>query len=350
MDAQLEAKFIECLDALAQGEPVEHILARYPADAAQLRPLLSTAAGLPALRLEPSEAARTKSRQQFMAQADLLRRTSPRQSLGFLPRFLTGFAAAAVVAVVLGFGAVSASTSALPGDPLYGLKLSLEGARLQSAGSPTQREALQREFDQRRVDEANQLITAGREGEVEFTGRIQVIEPAAWVVSGLVVQIDANTAISGTPQIDRLAAVRGVTGPGGLRATSISIESTGDLGPTVTPEAAATPQATETPAPTRTLTPTTPATLPPSLTPTPAPTSTPRPTISAPPTALPQPTATPVSGGNDNQNSNGDDGNSTDDGNSNDDNGNSNDDNGGGGDNSNDDGSNDDSDDNNNGN
>jgi hypothetical protein len=233
---------------------------------------------------------------------------------------------------------------------LYGLKLSLEGARLQSAGSPKQREALQREFDQRRVDEANQLITAGREGEVEFTGRIQVIEPAAWVVSGLVVQIDANTAISGTPQIDRLAAVRGVTGPGGLRATSISIESTGDLGPTVTPEAAATPQATETPAPTRTLTPTTPATLPPSLTPTPAPTSTPRPTISAPPTALPQPTATPVSGGNDNQNSNGDDGNSTDDGNSNDDNGNSNDDNGGGGDNSNDDGSNDDSDDNNNGN
>ena len=56
MDAQLEVKLIECLDALAQGESVEQILARYPQDAAQLRPLLQTAAGLPALRMEPSEA------------------------------------------------------------------------------------------------------------------------------------------------------------------------------------------------------------------------------------------------------------------------------------------------------
>ncbi len=150
MDAQLEVKLIECLDALAQGESVERILARYPQEAAQLRPLLETAAGLPALRMEPSEAAKMQSRQKFMAQADLLRRTTPRKTMGFLPRFATGFVAAGLVAVVLGTGAVAASGSALPGDPLYGLKRTVENVRLSTAGSPTQRQELQREFEQRR--------------------------------------------------------------------------------------------------------------------------------------------------------------------------------------------------------
>jgi hypothetical protein len=342
MDAQLEIKLIECLDALAQGESVERILARYPQDAAQLRPLLETAAGLPTLRMEPSEAARMQSRQKFMAQADLLRRTTPRKSMGFLPRFATGFIAAAVVAVALSTGAVAASGSALPGDPLYGLKRTVENAQLNFSGSTAARESLADQFAQRRRDEVNQLLSAGRPGEVEFTGPIEAMQPAAWIVSNVVVQIDANTQIDGTPQINRLAEVRGVTGPGGLRATSISIESASDLGPTVTPEAVATPRPSATPAPTRTLTPAASVTLTPTLTPTPTLTSIIRPTISA------SPTATPAPGGNDNQNTNGDDDNSNDGGNSNDDNGNSNDDNGGGEDNSNDGGSNDNGSDDNN--
>jgi hypothetical protein len=274
----LEVKLIECLDALAQGESVERILARYPQDAAQLRPLLETANGLPALRLEPSEAAKMQSRQKFLAQADLLRRTTPRKTLGFLPRFATGFAAAALVAIVLGAGAVAASGSALPGDPLYGLKRTVENTQLSFSGSATARESLSDQFAQRRRDEINQLLSAGRPGEVEFTGTIESVQPEAWIVSGLVVQIDANTQIVGMPQIDRLAEVRGLTGPNGLRASSISIESPSEPAITPTPEATETPQATETPEPTTTTAPTTTAT--------PQPTTTPR------PTAMPQPTAT----------------------------------------------------------
>ena len=163
-----------------------------------------------------------------------------------------------------------------------------------TAGSPTQRQELQREFEQRRVDETNELLDAGRKGEVEFTGTIEVIQPNAWIVSSLVVQLDANTQIVGTPQINRVAEVRGVTGPQGLRASSISIESSGEPEITPTPEATETPQATETPKPTETtcarddddgLTPTA----------TPQPTRRharqprPRPTATAQPTATPQP-------------------------------------------------------------
>jgi hypothetical protein len=287
MDAQLEAKLIECLDALAQGESIERVLSRHPHEAAQLRPWLETAAGLPALRREPSEAAKLQSRQQFLAQADLLRRAKPRQTLGFLPRLAAGFLAAMLVAGVLGTGAVAASGSALPGDPLYSLKRTVENVRLSTAGSPTQHQELQREFEQRRRAETGELLDAGRKGEVDFTGTIEAIQPGAWIVSSLVVQLDAQTQISGTPQIDRLAEVRGVTGPQGLRASSISIESAEEPAVTPTPEATETPQATETPKPPEeTITPTT------MVTPQPAatrqPTARPRPTETAQSTATPQ--------------------------------------------------------------
>ncbi len=287
MDVELEVKLIECLDALAQGEPLEIILARYPQQAAQLRPLLQTAAGLPALRLEPSEAAKMQSRQKFLAQADLLRRTTPRKSLGFLPRLATGLVAATLVAGVLGTGAVAASGSALPGDPLYSLKRTVENVRLNTASNPAQRQELQHEFEQRRIDETNGLLDAGRESEVDFTGAIEVIQPNAWIVSSLVVQIEANTQIVGTPQINRVAEVHGVTGPQGLRASSITIESSGEPEKTSTPEATETPQATETPEPTETAMP---MTATPQPTTTRQPTVTPRPTVTAqPPTATPQP-------------------------------------------------------------
>ena len=294
MDAQLEAKLIECLDALAQGESLEHILARYPQDTAQLRPLLETAAGLAARRLEPSEAAKMQSREKFLAQAGLLRRTAPRKTMGFLPRLAAGFVAAALVAVVLGTGAVAASGSALPGDPLYGLKRTVEDVRLQSASSPTQRQELQLEFEQRRISEANELLDAGRKGEVEFTGVIQAIQPNAWIVSGLVVQLDTNTQIAGTPRINLVAEVRGVTGPMGLRASAISIKSSGEPEMTSTPIVTETPQATETLEPTATPAPPT-ATKPrPAATISPAPvaTVTPQPTDTRQPPATPRPTAT----------------------------------------------------------
>jgi hypothetical protein len=286
MDAQLEITLIECLDALAQGESLEHILARYPQESAQLRPLLEAAASLSTLRREPSEAAKMQSRQKFMAQADLLRRTSARQRAGFLPRFATGFIAAALVAIVLGTGAVAASGSALPGDPFYGLKRTVENVRLQSASSPAQRQELQREFEQRRRDEANELLDARRESEVEFTGPIESLQPNAWIVAGLVVQVDDQTQIDGTPQINRMAEVRGLTGPTGLRASSITIESGGELDSTPLPEATETPQTIETPAATESIEPTH------TLRPT---TATPRSTATPPPTtmATPRSTATP---------------------------------------------------------
>jgi hypothetical protein len=49
----------------------------------ELRPLLETAAGPPALRMEPSKPPNAVASNH--GAADLLRRTTPRKALGFLP-------------------------------------------------------------------------------------------------------------------------------------------------------------------------------------------------------------------------------------------------------------------------
>ena len=249
MDADFETKLIECLTALERHEPIEQILARYPAEAAQLRPILNTAAALAALRMQPSEATKIKSRQAFLNQAAAARQASQRRSMGLVQRLLTSLAAVALICIVLGAGAVAASGSALPGDRLYSLKRTVEDVRLSLTTDSTARAALNTQFERLRRAEASALLDAGRETAVEFNGAIESIQPQAWVISGLVVRLDTATTITGEPQIDRRAHVRGLTGPNGLRATAITIDTPAST-PTVTPEPTPTPRPINTPRPT----------------------------------------------------------------------------------------------------
>ncbi len=247
MDVEFEVKLIECLTALEQSEPIEQILARYPADAAQLRPILLTAKALPGFRIEPSEAAKMKARQAFLAQAAQVRTAPHRRSIGFIPRLLTTFVSVALICIVLGGGAVAASGSALPGDPLYGLKRTVENARLSLTSDGTARGALVDQFAKTRRDEAGALLDAGRESDVEFNGKIESMQAGAWVVSGLAVQITNTTKINGMPQIDQRVEVLGRTSANGLFAANIVVESPASPPePTETPR----PQPTNTPRPT----------------------------------------------------------------------------------------------------
>jgi cell division septation protein DedD len=273
MDAEFETKLIECLTALEQRESIDEVLARYPNDAAQLRPILETTALLPTFRMEPSEAMKMKSRQSFLNQAAAARIAPQRRRIGLMPRLLTSFVAVALICIVLGGGAVAASGSALPGDPLYGVKRTVENVRLSLTTDNAARAALTGQFEGIRRDEANALLDAGRETEVEFSGAIQSIQPKAWVVSGLVVQLDNTTKINGEPKIDRRAQVDGRTGPNGLWAKEITIETSAS-----TPQLTETPEPTETPAPTET--------------PESAKTPTPRSTLVAEPTETPEPKPT----------------------------------------------------------
>jgi len=239
--------------------------------------MLAVAAALPALRMEPSQEAKSKSRQAFLAQAAAVSGMArPRRAL--LARPLAAFASLAIALVIVGGVAVTASASALPGDPLYGVKRAVESTLLSISFDPA---TLAAQFERERVDEVEALLAAGREAEVEFNGVIESIQPNVWVVSGVPVAIDGNTGVEGDPQVGRRAQVRGRTMDGLLVATSIVVES--GAGPAPEPTVEPQPEPSETPAPPGTPTPT------PALRATHTPAPSPSPTTTRKPTATPEP-------------------------------------------------------------
>ena len=283
MDAGFELKLIECLNLLDEGEQVERILARYPQEAEQLRALLEVAAALPALRIEPTEAARIDSRRAFLGQAHELREMAPPWRFWLPTRLALGLAALVLAFLFVG-GAVAASSSALPNDPLYLVKRAAEDARLLLAPQADQ-PSLAEQFEQRRRDEIARLLGERSSADVAFDGRIEAIQPGRWMVSGLPVQVEGATPVSGTPGINARVHMQGRTENGQLRATSIQIEPGTGLPPTATPTATSAPTATAQPSATSLPTPTATATARPSATPTPR--AVPTASATRPPTKVP---------------------------------------------------------------
>ena len=172
-----------CLEAIEQGErTVEGCLELYPAHRETLQPLLDTATALKARAdFAPRPGFREASR------ARLVKRLGPHQPSPAghpvhrsghkrLPVFSRKLAMSwaiilALVVSLLGAGTVYASGSALPGDLLYPVKLSVEHIRLSIADDAGE-VSLATEFLQTRLDEIQALIEANREDDLHL-----VVEP-----------------------------------------------------------------------------------------------------------------------------------------------------------------------------
>jgi hypothetical protein len=121
-----------------------------------------------------------------------------------------------VLALVLGGnGLLTASAQSLPGDPLYAFKRSVEQTQLLFLFDPTQRQALQDAFSQRRVDETKSLITINRVAPVEFDGVLASQTDDGWLVSGIPVVITSQTRVDGALQVGDAVTVSGETNSDG---------------------------------------------------------------------------------------------------------------------------------------
>ncbi len=304
MDKSFETRLIEALEALEAGEPLEQVLARYPDEAASLRPILEMALALPALRQEPPPHAEARSRRTFLQTARVFRQQTSHRPFwqGLLRTFGTA-AVAAIMVLVVGASLLTLSASALPGDTLYPVKRNFEGLRLLLAPAE-ERQVFVRQLEQTRLQEIQALLATGREVRVTFEGEVEAMLPEHWVVAGIVVQVDRATAIEGTPLPGVEVEVNGITRQGALYATSIRVLGTVEITPSPSPTP--TPTLTLSPSPTPTLTPT------PRITPTPAATLT---ATSAPsqPTVAPPPTATEDGDSDGDDQGGGDDGDNGDD-------------------------------------
>ena len=295
----LFAALDEGLAALAAGTPLDQVTAdltaRYPALAADLRELLEVAqiAGAGAPPPAPPLRAQARSRAAMLGRAAALRQPRrrawgifalPVARLGLtLAVFVGGFAAGT-------YGAVVASASALPGEPLYAIKRTVENTELLFTGDEHTRNQLEATFTERRIEEVRRLVSAGRPAAVEFTGWLSALDGEHWTVAGLAVTVPAGTPITGTPRPGVWVAVTGQVQPDRtVRAARVVVRSDDDVPlPTATAEVSETLEASVTPSATRTAAASATATLKPATaTSTRAASETPAPSATTPASATP---------------------------------------------------------------
>jgi hypothetical protein len=276
-----EEAFSEAVELLRAGGSIDAFLKEHPEQSSELPALLNVVATVRAGRAvspRPPEIA-AASRERFM---DAARRTvvapAPRP-LGFAawwaalfgsfagPRRLP-YAMAALLVIVLLFGlsttrVITASASALPGEPLYRVKRASEQVQLLLARDQSARQAFEQSFADRRIQEV-QMITQLRRPVTSMTidGLLEALSDAEWQVAGLRIGITPQTRINGEAEVG--AQVSGevqAPGDGTLIALALNVQ------PMRRP--AAVQVAADTPTPTATSLPPTPTATQPPDTPTP---------------------------------------------------------------------------------
>ncbi len=271
--------FNDCIDRLAAGQSIDECLRRYPQFAAALRTMLETGQQVRAMRVSPVEVAQVQERARYRFE-EAVRMTAPRRKPAYPVYHLASLAAAILLisVVILGGAGVMAQAS-LPGDPLYGVKLFTE--KIQVAFDPN----LATQFDQRRIDETQQLINTGRTEDVSFRGEVAFVDATHWTVASLRVTISPDTRGAAAVHDGDIVEVQATTtSMGEIIANSVIVLV--EKPPTPTPLPTHVPTAFPVTArPTATDTPT--------ITSTPSITPTPSPSLTGTPTAIPTITYTP---------------------------------------------------------
>ena len=140
----------ECLRAMDDKHNLQEVLRRYPADRDELIGLLRLSVDLGAMEAPAADPAfRLRARNRMLAAAAHRRQARRWNPLAALPRPVVRLAYAGALAAALlvgGLTAAAASDNSLPGDPLYGIKLGVERARLATTFDSAARVRLELQF------------------------------------------------------------------------------------------------------------------------------------------------------------------------------------------------------------
>jgi len=183
-----------CISRLQDGHGLEATLAEYPAQAARLRPILEAVLAVWSARGSDTVplAAMQKSRRRLLqAAADIKQaKAAPwwRRSWGMMTRGALVPAFTMLLCAVLLVTGI-ASAQALPGQPLYPVKLAAEQISLSLPASPAGQLAREENYDMRRKGEVEELLSHQGEQEVELTGFLILGEDGSWRIDELKVSI-----------------------------------------------------------------------------------------------------------------------------------------------------------------
>ncbi|MFA5316849.1 MAG: DUF5667 domain-containing protein [Dehalococcoidales bacterium] len=149
-----------CLEGLSRGDTPEQCLANYPEQAAQLEPLLRTAA---MVRVTTSIMPRPESRAQGWQQlSKALREARPQRTSFFyaMPRWAVAIVAFIII-LAAGGGTAGAAAGSLPDSFLYPVKLATERVQISLAFSDLSKTELYVRLADRRVNEITSMVEKG---------------------------------------------------------------------------------------------------------------------------------------------------------------------------------------------
>jgi len=207
--------FEHCLTQLEAGKDLDSILAQFPDKADKLRPMLIAALkarrrGIP-MRVPAS--AQVDSRTRFLAEAARIQESKHRKPL---LRLRFAIMAALIVVVVLAglIGTGLSSAQAIPGQPLYSVKRTVEQAQLALTTDQAARLKLEEEFDLRRVSEAEKLARTDYSGSIKLAGPLVASGDQKWSVGGVQLSLDDDQAALAESLIGSYVEVEGLVSPG----------------------------------------------------------------------------------------------------------------------------------------
>nr|MBA3873542.1 hypothetical protein [Anaerolineae bacterium] len=182
-ELNLTEVFNDCVDRLGQGQSIDDCLRRYPQYASTLRPMLEAGALVQRMRIQPAQVltAQTRVRPRF---EDALR-APPRKRMSGASRFIYAIAAVLIIGFITIASFTAISQSSLPGDAMYSVKIFSEGLQR----SLFDNDALETNFDHRRIQEIQQLLALGRAEDVTFNGRITAQNSTNWVIASLPITV-----------------------------------------------------------------------------------------------------------------------------------------------------------------
>ncbi len=175
--------FDQALTRLKAREPAKDILSSLPADV-ELAEMVYLAANLHTTTAVPSSTAQAASKQGMLQAARQTAKAGRGMGFGLwlrAPQFV--LVLVVLIASLTISGLVSAQ--ALPGQPLYGIKRSMETLQLAMTRDSSGKLQLEEVLDARRINEVIRLRSMGTESHVEFAGWLQQNEQGEWSVQGV---------------------------------------------------------------------------------------------------------------------------------------------------------------------
>ena len=173
--ADIATELNTCLDWIQTGqETLESALAHFPDQADELRPMLETAVWMQSMAemFDPDRQRLAISKRRLVARIKQEQAAPQTKGLrGWLEKlfksrnFVFQAALSLLLVLALTFGSIGvaqASQGTIPGDSLYGVKLTLEDAELAFSLDPLQDARLHLKFIQRRVFEIQALVLENR--------------------------------------------------------------------------------------------------------------------------------------------------------------------------------------------